>query len=361
MLLFRFGFDSGIGIHWRLIATGPSSFPLRGTDWELLNPLLYHQTSTGPSAPFTELDSGLFTGGTAEIVLLHRGKKRGELSDSDDSVVIELTRKLLTRLRHVSGQASAPEGKHLALITVEDIETLPSFTPITPIPRFKPKSVSKYWFGIAVTDEHIKTAAERTDEFEPNVFETLFLDAIAAHRVSDFRSSVLYAAMSMEVALGTVIDAQYAKIIAGPHDDRYRVIRLTIAGGQEVVKDPVFEKLRREGENFPSKIHELSLYVMGKSLLTEDEPLFLQARNLYTTRNKLVHSGVVVESADLLPLDQRGSLKALETVKKVLVWLDVDSGICLPEIEFVPFEEIQAELKKKVQPKWDGTRQDHCC
>jgi hypothetical protein len=254
MLLVRLGFEGGIGIHWRLSGTGPSSFALRGTDWELLNPLLYLQTSPGPAAPFTELDSREFTGGTDEIVFLHRNKNKNNLGKSDESQVVERGLHLLTRLRHVSGQAKAPQKKHLATIMIGEIETLPSFTPV-PMPQFGPMQVSKYWYGVAVTDDHVKTAAEQTEESEPDVYDTLFLDAIAAHLASDFRSSVLYAAMSMEVACGAAIDTHYAKIIAGQNDPRYRIIRLPIAGGQVVVKDPIVEKLR-EAINFSIKLHE---------------------------------------------------------------------------------------------------------
>ena len=225
---------------------------------------------------------------------------------------------------------------------VETSETLPHFTPV-PMPRFSGE-VSKYWFGVSVTDEHIRAAAEQPEDFQPDIYETLFLDAISAHLASDFRTSVLYAAMSMEVAFGAVLDAHYAKIIAGPRDDRYRVIRIPIAGGQEAVKDPIFERLKRDRESFSCKVHELSLYVIGKSLMTDDQPLYTQARNLYETRNKLVHSGIVAESADLFPLDQQGSFKALETVKKVLSWLNVDSGISLPVFEFVRVEKLRAGL-----------------
>jgi len=194
MLVVRLGFEGGIGIHWRLKGTGPSTFAVRGTEWELLNPLLYHQTSPGPSAPFTELDSGQFTGGTGEIVFLHRGKNGDGFSKSEESQVMELGLRSLTRLRHVSGQAKAPQGKHLATIMVEEIQTLPTFVP-APMPRFRRKTVSIYWFGVAVTDDHIRIAAQQPETFQPEVYDTLFLDAIAAHIASDFRSSVLYAAM----------------------------------------------------------------------------------------------------------------------------------------------------------------------
>jgi hypothetical protein len=346
MLLVRLGFEGGIGIHWRLSGTGPASFALRGTDWELLNPLLYLQTSPGPAAPFTELDSGQFSGETNEIVFLHRSKTNDEFSKSDESLLMDLGPRMLTKLRHVSGQARAPQGKHLATIMRGEIQALPSFTPV-PMPQYGPKSVSKYWFGVAVTDDHIETLAQQAEEYQPEVYDALLLDAIAAHMTSDFRSSVLYAAMAMEVACGAVMDLQYAKIIAGCHDHRYRTVRVPIAGGQVVVKDPIFERLR-EGTNFSIRLHELPLYTMGKSLLVEDQPLYMQARNLYTTRNKLVHSGVVEDSGstDLCPLDQQGSFKALETVKKVLIWLNVDSGISLPVIEFVPIEKVRSGIKK---------------
>lgn len=345
MLLVRLGFEGGTGIHWRLTGKGSGSFALCGTDWELLNPLLYHQTSPMPSAPFSELGADEFSGGTGEIVLLHRSKRKDDLDKAEKTNAIELGLRLLTRLRHVSGQAKAPQGKHLATIIIEEIDTFPVFTPV-PEYRWPKSSVSSYWYGVAVTDDHIRIVAGQPPKFEPDVYETLFLDAIAAHFVNDFRTSVIYAAMSMEVAFGTVITNHYERIVAGSMEDsRYRVIRRNTANGEQVC-DPVFERLKKIGENIPTKMHELSLYVMGRSLLIEDEPLYSRARTLYNTRNKLVHAGIADDSG-LLSLDQKGSFTALETAKQVHAWLRVDSGICLPVTEFVPYEQAQAALKAK--------------
>jgi hypothetical protein len=339
MLLVRFGFEGGIGLYWRLNSGSPPTFAIRDAEWELLNPLLYEQVSSGESAPFIEYGSGQFLGGTGEIVFLNRGKTKNEFTKTDETIVVGIALRLLTRLRHISGQAKAPQAKHLALITLEDIEEVPTYSPIQGS-QFRPSNVSRYWFGVAITPDHIRTACVSEDT-QPDIFETLFLDAIAAHMANEFRASILYAAMSMEVALGATFDEQYAKLIAGPNDSRFRVVRLALAGGQQVVKDPVFERLR-ESAHFPCKLHELSLYLLGRSLMVDNRALYLQARSLYTTRNNLVHSGVIEDSAsaNLYSLDQQGSFKALETVKNVLRWLGVDTEIQLPVFEFVPVAEM---------------------
>jgi hypothetical protein len=201
--------------------------------------------------------------------------------------------------------------------------------------------ISKYWFRVAVTDAHIETVGHLPDGFTPSVYSTLLLDAVAGYLANEFRLSLLYAAMSMEVACGAVIDAQYQKIIAAQHHPAHRVVRIPTAGGQSVVKDPIFEKLK-QSSSFAVKLHELPLYVIGRSILIDDQVLYNRARTLYNTRNELIHSGVVEDShvGDLLSLDQRGSFIALETTKQILAWLDADEGISLPIFEFASLEEL---------------------
>jgi hypothetical protein len=142
--------------------------------------------------------------------------------------------------------------------------------------------------------------------------------------------------------------AVYETILSGPLDDRFRVIERNVGSGKPPArKDPVFERLR-ERDHFPTKLHELPLYILGKSLLMDNEPLYGQARNLYATRNHLAHSGEIDESSskDLYSVDQVGSGKALSTTKGVFAWLGVDHGITLPKLDFVRVDELKARLGK---------------
>jgi hypothetical protein len=196
-------------------------------------------------------------------------------------------------------------------------------------------TVQKYWFATAITAEHIRAAAAFDPDFIPPTYEGLLLDGIAAHRGGDYRHAVLYAAMSAEVAFGSVIDEAYERIIAARNDGRFRVIALSQAGGKSVYKDPIYEKLRGRSD-FNVLIHELSLYVLGRSLLTEDQGLYQSAKRLYLTRNKLAHLGDLPEgdANQLYALDAKGALAAIATTVSLLAWLGEPADFPLPEISF---------------------------
>jgi hypothetical protein len=279
-------------------------------------------------------------GATSEIRFLHRDKTYKSTTDAETKEVMTIAGQMLTRLRHLSGQAKAPQVRHLAILALDDIESIPALEIDRGIPGTRGK-VSRYLYGTSITCEHIETAC-RTKDAEPEIFETLLLDAVSAYWANDFRTSILYAAMSMEVALGATIDAEYERVTAGlAVDPRVRVIRLPIAGGGFAVKDPIYERLK-ENTHFPVKLHELPLYILGKSLLVDDQTLHLHAKTLYTTRNTLVHSGVVEDtaSANVLSLGPDGAFKALDTAQKVLRWLNINTAVQLPVLEFVSASEI---------------------
>jgi hypothetical protein len=115
--------------------------------------------------------------------------------------------------------------------------------------------------------------------------------------------------MSAEVAFGSVIDEAYEQIIVSGNDARFRTILLQQAGGKSVMKDPIYEKLRGRSD-FNVLIHELPLYILGRSLLKEDELLYQSAKRLYLTRNKLAHLGGLPENeaSPLYAIDSKGAL-----------------------------------------------------
>ena len=244
---------------------------------------------------------------------------------------------LLARLRHTSGQATIPSGDEALMawgITKRD--ELPVPQPVDGLKGARAR-VQEYWWKTAITAKHIRASLSQGTDSMPPAHEMLFLDAAAAFRANDHRKAILYAAIATEVAFGSVIDREYERIISNRHDEKFRIIARPQAGGAPTVyKDPVYERLRRRPD-FKVLIHELTFYVLRRSLLAENENLYLKAIRLYLTRNKLAHSGALTEAElqQTFALDNRGSLAALRTALELFSWLGERADFPLPDVQFV--------------------------
>jgi hypothetical protein len=328
-------------ITWRLCGDGPTLFPLSGTlDWSLVNPLLYPQLPI-PSFehnPAIPVAAGKYFWVNSEIVFSSNGTQ-GEPDRPKFENLVPIVGDLLVRLRHVSGQATLPRPESLVGGGGTNIDELPSLPADSSPPKgLSPSSFQKYLWSTAITAERIAAATTLGPKFVPPTHEALFLDAIVAFRGKDYRRAILYATISTEVAFGTVVDETYDRVLAGQDDERFRVIALAQAGGVTLRKDPIYERLRHRSD-FNVLLHELSLYVLRRSLLAEDQALYAEAKRLYSTRNQLVHSGGLVESETNppLPLDARGAMTALKTAVALFAWLRLRDDFPLPDIEFVSY------------------------
>jgi hypothetical protein len=339
MLLAFFNFADRIV--WRLSDGDPALFPLPGTggEWSLVNPLLYPKLPV----PSNELNSILHVGPgkyfwvNSEIVFAAAENRSDKPVIQKFEDLIPVISELLARLRHVSGQATLPRGDSFVAGGNIEILELPSLV-AEKSPPAPPFYVQKYLWVSAVTAERIGAAAAIGPKFIPHTHEVLFLDAIAAHRSNDHRRAILYAAISAEVALGNVIDEAYNQMLAAQNDERFRAIELPQAAGTTVRKDPVYEKLRNRAD-FNVLLHELSLYVLRRSLLADDQRLYAEAKSLYSTRNQVVHSGGLAEgdSNPPYPLDARGAMAALKTAVGLFSWLGIRDDFPLPDGGFVSY------------------------
>jgi hypothetical protein len=334
MVLVRLQFRDSFA--WRLDDADPPLFALPTTaDWFLLNPLFYPNLQpTGPVPTlFLQYGSGKYFGIIGEIVFVTKRELTEECRTGEFLALLTMAGDLFTRLRHLSGQATMPKVENWLSSSFAEIGDLPARNPSSEVLDYL---FPKYWFMTAITAEHVVAAAALGSECVPPIQEVLLLDAIAAHRERNFRTAILYAAMSTEVALGSVIDAAYERIIGNPIDARFRVVGLPQAGGRLVYKDPVYERLRSRSD-FSVLLHELPLYVLHRSLLMEDESLFQRAKRLYATRNKIVHSGELTEE-DTIKLhlfDEAGSMDALKTAVHLFVWLGERTNFPLPSTEMI--------------------------
>jgi hypothetical protein len=186
------------------------------------------------------------------------------------------------------------------------------------------RAVAKSIVATAITLEQIEAACTYGPGFRAPIYDGVFLDAVGSHAAHDYRASILYSAIALEAVTALVLD-QYFETSIKPHEAKeWRVISRSIGGGKAVRKDPIWELLRKR-EDANSLLHEGALYVLGKSLLVEDEALFQRVQCLRATRNKIVHEGEPPESPSnqYLSLDIRGSSDALNCVDAVFRWLGV--------------------------------------
>jgi hypothetical protein len=333
-------------ITWRRSGDGPALFPLPGTPvWSLVNPLLYPQLPMIPSFernPVIPVALGKYFWVNSEIVFAFNGKQVTQEPEPDRSIfenLVPIVGDLLARLRHASGQATLPRPESLVSGGNANIDELPSLSADSSWPKgLSPSRFQKYLWAIAITSERIAAATALVTKFIPPTHEALFLDAVAAFRGYDYRRAVLYSTISTEVAFGTVIDETYDRVLAAQDDERFRVIALSQGGGVTVRKDPIYERLRHRSD-FNVLLHELSLYVLRRSLLAEDQALYADAKRLYSTRNQLVHSGGLVENETNPPLrlDLAGAMTALKTTAALFSWLGLRDDFPLPDDGFVSY------------------------
>jgi hypothetical protein len=282
---------------------------------------------------FHQYSSGKYFAFIGEIVFATKRDLTVESQTGEFLSLLTMARDLFARLRHLSGQATMPKVENWLSSSFAELDDLPTYDPPSEI---LDHLFAKYSFTTAITTEHLRAAAALGSDYIPPIQEVLLLDAIAAHRERNFQTAILYAAMSTEVALGSVIDAAYEGIIGNPIDTRFRVVGIPQAGGTLVYKDPVYERLRSRTD-FSVLLHELSLYVLRRSLLLDDESLFQRAKRLYATRNKIVHSGELTEedTTKLHVFDEMGSMDALKTAVHLFSWLGERTNFPLPSTEFM--------------------------
>jgi hypothetical protein len=328
---------------WKIDDGAASLLPLpKNHSWFLLNPRLYYRLpSFLRSDWFIQVAPGKYFGPSSVLVFATEDPQTMAAYETaaESGSLEEIARELLLRLLHLTGQATLPRPESLIALQFAEIAELPKHVPPADV---SPSRVQEFTWRTAITTEHIQVAATSLEDFEPPTHESLFLDASEAHRGSDYKKAILYSAMAAEIAFGSVIDTEYDRLIAAQTDDRLRIIRLSRPAGQEVYKDPIYEKLRPRAD-FRLLINEVTLYVLRRSLLCENEDLYQRALRLYSTRNELAHSGVLKEDNPdkTYSLDLQGSLKSLKTTLDLFSWLRLRADFALPEVSFARVDKLE--------------------
>jgi hypothetical protein len=205
----------------------------------------------------------------------------------------------------------------------------------------------RYDVESAVTADAIARLGGLPPDFLPPVHESCLLDGIKAAIDADWRTALLYAAISIETLAGTVVAEEHERLLAGtPVPEHLRAIEVE-KDGRKQKNDPIYDYLSK-ANRFYVLLHELPLYVSRRSLLVDNAALYHQALRVYKTRNKLAHRGNVGSRDGTLPLDYAGAMTALECAASVFSWFGIAGRWPLPGGGLLPFEAL-TELERVKQ------------
>ncbi len=196
-------------------------------------------------------------------------------------------------------------------------------------------SVPKYTLDTAVTWNDLTDADLDFLTSKSFVYEKLLLDAIHAYKDRDYRRSLLYTAISIETLAATKLDEAYELIThEGDPEKILRLVSFSQKGGALITKDPVYQLLRSRSK-FLELLHEIPLYLFGKSLLVDNKTLYQKATRLYSTRNKIAHLGEPhVGNQTTFAMTKEDALEAIECAINIFQWFGVSTHFPIPKLSF---------------------------
>lgn len=183
--------------------------------------------------------------------------------------------------------------------------------------------INGYQLNSMITFSDIRKADKlMINEFEILIYEEIFIEAWNDLLNSEYRKAILNFAIASEIMLLTKLEEEYQKRLSKKNNSSIRITAFNTING-EIWKDPIYLFLK-EKSNFSTLLHELPLYLQKKSLLVDNQKLYQEARQLYSTRNKLVHKGVSGnEGNKTLDISYEGAYKASEITNSLFKWMKI--------------------------------------
>ena len=241
---------------------------------------------------------------------------------------VEIDR-FLQKLRYVCKNENIPTKLYGGDIIHQPVFFLDLPEPDMPIARKSDRSrgyILRNAIDKAITWTRVLQADALPQDFEPPIYDGLLLDAISAYHSKDFRRAILFAAMSIEVAVSSTLDSIYEQDkIAGGTNLNLRTNKIRRPKRAELFKDPVYELLTSTGNSFNQLLHERCLYVLRKSLQFENENTYQLAIKVYKTRNKIVHYGYTpkISGEELVPINKSGAEASIDCAYHIIHWLGI--------------------------------------
>jgi hypothetical protein len=338
-------------IHWIVRRGDPASTPLcHPPGWEFLNPLLLPALGfPPPPGPFQRWRTIRIADDACHFSTWGLGLAVPD-AVAEERATVEAVVSLLQRLRTISRQATMPTN-WVAIVDAIPVGTLP--TPVFPSRWVGGGGLHRrYEIDSAVTADAIAKLGGLPPDFLPPVHESCLLDAIKAATAQDWRTALLYAAISIETIVGTVIAEEHERQLEGAQvPEHLRSIEVE-KDGRKQRTDPIYNFLRSKDNRFAFKLHELLLYVFRQSLKEENRGLYDRAVQLYETRNQLAHSGKVGSGKNTLPLTYEGAMTALECAARIFNWFGIPGNWPLPRVGMFPYQgSTDLERVKPVAPE----------
>lgn len=180
---------------------------------------------------------------------------------------------------------------------------------------------------------------------EDDVAAELMVDAISALEHFDFRRAIIFAAIAAEAAASASVERLHAEALAeNPPPFAYVEV---VADGVPQRVDPVFKLIWGDarGNYLRRALHEARLHIRKPSLLAENQGLYQALRRVATTRNDLVHRGLLELAEARVSVDQEGAEQAISAGHELLRWLGVPVGPWEPNARMLAVEEVGHALE----------------
>jgi len=312
--------------HWKIHKDAPAIGELSSLlGYFFVNPLLYSKLNTSPSIEVRiagiKDEASIIT--TNCFVF---GTTRSQ-EDADIMIFPDYVERLATNLRYVSKQVDISRN-FVSMFRIE-IDGMPSLD--FPHKNLEVESLlNSYVWSTAIVWEDLFIADNELNNKTIPVYETLLVDAIHALKGKDYRRALLFAAMSIESLTSTKLDEIYASITrSNDFQGNLRIIEFQ-KGNSLIRKDPVFEFLFSKSK-FSERLHEVPLYLIGKSLFDEKEVLYQKAIKLYRTRNKIAHIGESPSGEQsYFEMNEKDSLVAINSAIEIMDWFGEKIDFPLP-------------------------------
>jgi hypothetical protein len=194
-----------------------------------------------------------------------------------------------------------------------------------------------YRIKTALTFDLVRRVSHQDKLADYHLYDEILLDALNAHESSDYRQAILYAAIAMESLASSVLEQKYSEILAKSKPPSHvNILTSPLPRGEVWRGDPIYRLLTKT-DNFTRLLHEAPLYLLRRSMRSEDEGLYQSCERLYGQRNRLGH-GKPLKPEDL-PLDRNGALEALKVAIRAFQWFGSE-GFHAPVLDGVPVGEL---------------------
>ncbi len=335
-------------IYFRLRETNEIKFYLESFPGVfIVNPLIYSKISK-------TIETNFFSSNENNLILTTNGLIWGtEKTDFDLSefpiddfhklpenqrnittAIMMFATKFISAMRIVSRQVSIPTSITSAYME-EFEEGLPSINYPIINNKFESFLDNFIWQTSVIWEQLVETDKNTINPKFP-IYEKLIVDAIQAIKTDDFKRALLYSAIAMETIATTKLDSVFESKLTNL-DSSLRLINITVNKSKKVVKDPIYSFIRAKCK-FNELLHELSLYLTGKSLRIENPKLFEKASKLYRTRNKIAHLGEPIDNEgknDIFQECYQDSVLAIQICQELLNWFGETNNFPIIRFGFV--------------------------